>query len=194
MTKDLPQATPAPELPLSLPFRVAALPTRKPTHFSLTPDPSRRAAIAEALDLLELPKFTFKGELRPLGRHDFVLEATLIASVVQPCSVTLAPVPARIEEKVVRRYLADFVFPEGDEVEMPEDDTTEPLPDVIDVGQVALEALALALPLYPRAEGVELGTAVFTAPGAEPIKDEDVKPFAGLAALKDKLAGGPDKE
>ena len=149
--------------------------------------------MAAALDLLELPKFAFKGELRPIGRHDFMLEATLTASVVQPCSISLAPVPAKVSETVIRRYLADFAVPEGDEVEMPEDDTTEPLPEVIDVGHVALEALSLALPLYPRAAGVELGDALFAAPGTEPIRDEDLKPFAGLAALKDKLGGGTDK-
>lgn len=77
---------------------------------------------------------------------------------------------------------------------MPEDDSVEPLPDVIDVGVVATEALALALPLYPRAEGAELGEAVFTAPGEAPLRDGDLKPFAGLAALKDRLGGGNSGE
>ena len=178
--------------PLSHPFRVAALPTRKPMRFSLSPDAPTRAAMAESLGLLQLPVFRFVGELRSSGRHDFILEATLEAKIVQPCSVSLAPVPGTISEMVTRRYLADYVVPEGDEVEMPEDDTTDPLPEVIDVGVVALEALALALPLYPRAPGAELGEAVFAAPGTAPITDADLKPFAGLAALKDRLATPPD--
>ena len=124
--------------PLSHPFRVAALPTRKPMRFSLSPDAPTRAARAESLGLLQFPVFRFAGELRSSGRHDFILEATLEAKIVQPCSVSLAPVPATISEKVTRRYLADYVVPEGDEVEMPEDDTTDPLPEVIDVGVVAL--------------------------------------------------------
>jgi uncharacterized metal-binding protein YceD (DUF177 family) len=51
------------------------------------------------------------------------------------------------------------------------------------------EALALALPLYPRAPGAELGEAAFTEPGKPVLRDEDARPFAGLAHLRDKLKG-----
>ncbi len=47
--------------------------------------------------------------------------------------------------------------PTDDEAEMPEDDTAEPLPEVIDPGAVMFEALALALPDYPRAPKAETG-------------------------------------
>ena len=180
--------------PVSLPFRVAALSARKPTRFALKPDAAERAAMAQALDLLDLPAFELKGEIAPEGRNDFRLTAKMVARVVQPCAVTLAPVTTDLTEDVVRRYDADFVVPDADEVEIPEDDTTEPLPEVIDVGAVALEALTLALPLYPRAPGAEIGEAVFAAPGVAPIRDEDLKPFAGLAALKSRLEGGGEKE
>jgi hypothetical protein len=52
---------------------------------------------------------------------------------------------------------------------------------------VLAEALALALPDYPRAPGAELGQAVFAEPGIEPLRDEALRPFAGLAAFKDRL-------
>lgn len=174
--------------PLHHPLRTGALSPRKPTRFDLRPEASVRAAIASALDLLDLPAFRFRGELRPTGRSDYLLEAELTASVVQPCSVTLAPVPATIAETVRRNYLSNWQDPEGDEVEMPEDDTQEPLPEVIDLGAVAIEALALSLPLYPRAPDVALGEAVFAPPGSEPLREADLKPFAGLAALRDRLA------
>jgi uncharacterized metal-binding protein YceD (DUF177 family) len=177
------------------PLRTGALSPRKPTRFDLRPDAAIRADIAASLDLLALPAFRFRGELRPTGRSDYQLEAELTADVVQPCSVTLAPVPAKIAETVRRAYLSNWQEPEGDEVEMPEDDTQEPIPEVIDLGAVAIEALALALPLYPRAPGVALGEAVFSPPGSEPLREADLKPFAGLAALRDRLAapdGGPD--
>ena len=70
---------------------------------------------------------------------------------------------------------------------MPDDDTIEPLPDVIDLGAVLAEALALNLPLYPRADGAHLDQAVFTEPGKLPMTDEDARPFAGLAGLRDQL-------
>ena len=93
-----------------------------------------------------------------------------------------------------RRYLADMKVPEGDEVEMPEDDTSEPLPEVIDLSEVAAEALALALPEYPRAPGAELGEAVHAAPGVAPLTDAALKPFAGLASLAERLAAKDGKD
>lgn len=178
-----------PDLPLSRPHRVAGLSGRKPLRFDLAPDAEVRARMAAALGLLDLPEFRFKGELRPVGRQDLELLARLEARAVQPCSVTLAPVPCRIDEEVRRRYLADWQEPEAEEAEIPEDDTAEPLPEVIDLGAVAIEALALALPLYPRAEGVDRGEAAFAPPGAAPLSDADLKPFAGLQALKSRLEG-----
>lgn len=167
---------------------------RKPLRFDLVPDPSGRQAVAGDLDLLDLPEMRFSGVVRPAGK-DVVLEAVLTATVVQPCSVTLDPVTTRIDEAVSRRYVADWVEPEGDEVEVPEDVTVEPLPQAIDVAEVAIEALALALPLYPRAPGADLGEAVFAPPGVAPLRAEDMRPFAGLAALKDRLAPpGDDTE
>lgn len=175
------------EPPFRHPLRSASLSSRKPTRFDLRPDAATRAAIGSMLGLLELPSVRFRGEIRPSGRNDFLLEGELTAAIVQPCSVTLAPVPATISEPVRRLFLADWQEPVGDEVEMPEDDTQEPLPEIIDLGAVALEALELALPLYPRAPGVALGEAVFAPPGAAPLRDEDVKPFASLAALRDRM-------
>lgn len=180
--------------PLHHPLRSATLSSRKPTRFDLRPDAATRASMATALGLLDLPTFRFRGEIRPAGRSDFLLEGELTAAIVQPCSVSLAPVPANIAEPVRRLYLADWQEPEGDEVEMPEDDSQEPLPEVIDLGAVAMEALELALPLYPRAPGIALGEAVFAPPGAAPLRDDDVKPFASLAALRDRLAGSEGGE
>jgi uncharacterized metal-binding protein YceD (DUF177 family) len=172
----------------SQPYRVAALPTRKPMRFTFAPDAAGRAALAAELGLLDLPELQLVGEIRAAGRSDYTLEAMLTARVVQPCSITLAPVPARLSEAVRRSYVRDYTLPDADEVEL-DDDSTDPLPEVIDVADVAREALALALPLYPRAPGAELGQAVYAEPGTAPLKDEDLRPFAGLAALKAKLQG-----
>lgn len=171
-----------PALP-ELPFKVAAISGRQSTHVKFRPSAPDRAAIAAELGLLELPAFEFEGEIRPLGKRDLILTARLKAQVVQPCVVTLGPVPATLDEAVTRKFLSDWQEPEADEVEIPEDDTTEPLGEVIDAAAVAIEALALALPLYPRAPGAALGEAVFAAPGAEPLRDADLRPFAGLAGL-----------
>jgi hypothetical protein len=59
------------------------------------------------------------------------------------------------------------------------------LPAVLDLAALMTEALVLALPLYPRAPGAELGSAVFAEPGTAPMTDESARPFARLGLLKD---------
>ena len=169
-------------------YRVADLPPNRPVAFDLRPDPQQTAALAQQLGLSGLRKLSFKGSLQAEGSRDWRLEAQLGATVTQPCVVTLAPVTTRLDEPVTRRFLTHMPEPDdAEEVEMPEDETIEPLGDVIDLGAVMAEALALALPLYPRAEGAELEETVLTEPGKTPLRDEDINPFAGLAALRDTL-------
>ncbi|MFT3689919.1 YceD family protein [Paenirhodobacter sp.] len=170
-------------LPWRHPVKIAELAARKPTRFDLIPDAETRACIAEWAGITALATLRLKGELTPKGRHDWLLTAALTARVEQPCVITLTPVVTDLSETVERRYLADMPEPEGDEIEMPEDDSAEPLPATIDLAAVALEALELALPLYPRAEGAEFSDTTVTEPGAAPITDEDVKPFANLRSL-----------
>lgn len=168
-------------------LRVAGLSGRKPTRFHLAPDGGARAALAGALGLLDLPALDLAGEIRPEGRGDFTLEARLRAHAVQPCSVTLAPVPARVDVPVLRRYIADWQDPEAEESEIPEDESLEPLPEVIDLVDLAAEALMLALPLFPRAPGAELGARSFAPPGAAPIEDEVIRPFDALKGLAEAM-------
>lgn len=172
-------------------IRAARLPDGTATPFRIVPDAAETASIAEALDLVALRKVRLEGVFEPLGRGDWRLSARLGATAVQRCVVTLEPVTTRIDQDIARTYLADGIAePEG-ESEMPEDDTVEALPDEIDLLAVLTEGLALALPDYPRAEGVELDETTFTAPGVAPLTDDDVKPFAALKVLK---GGSSDTE
>lgn len=171
---------------------LARLSRTGPTPFALAPEAPERAALAAALGVLSLRKLRFSGRLIPEGRRDWRLEADLGATVVQACVVTAEPVTTRIDEPVLRRYLADLPEPEGDEIEIPEDDSAEQLPVSLDLGAVMAEALALALPPYPRAPGAELGEARFAPPGTAPLSDADTRPLSGLAALRDRLRGTDD--
>lgn len=166
------------------------LPSAKITRafsFEMKPDAETRAALAKELDILGIKKLTFVGEIGPDGRKDLSLAGQLGATVVQTCAVTLDPVTTRIDEPVARRFVANFEMSEDSEAEMPDDDTIEPLPDEIDLSVIMTEALALNLPPWPRAPGVELVDIAVTVPGKAPMTDDDAKPFAALKALKDKL-------
>lgn len=173
-------------------LRVAHLRARGEQAFDLVPSAATRKMIAEELGLSDLRKLRLQGRVSADGA-DCVLDAHLGATVVQPCVVTLDPVTTRIDETVTRRFSPEADRPEdlgGDEMEMPEDDTLEPLEPDIDLNRVLIEALSLALPPWPRRDDAELGRATAAADGVEPLTDEDTKPFAGLAALRDKLKDG----
>ena len=183
-----PAANPA----YSHPLRVADLPLGRDHTFELGPDAAARGRIADLLGLPRIRKLRFAGRLSPLGRTDWQLDADLGATVVQECVITLEPVTTRIDEPVRRTFLsAGLEMPEAEEMEMPDDDTVEALPDTLDLGAVMIEALALALPPYPQIEGARAMLTDYTEPGQSALDDDAVKPFAGLAALRDKL-GKPD--
>lgn len=168
-------------------LRVADLPQNTPTAFEIIPDKDTLTALAAEMGVNAVRKLRFTGEIKAMGKKDWKLTGRLGATVVQDCVVTLEPVTTRIEEQVEITYLARVETPEGAEVEMPEDDSIEPLGTHIDPAAVMAEALALHIPAYPRKDGAELGEAVYAEDGVQPMRDEDTKPFAGLAALRGQL-------
>ena len=112
---------------------------------------------------------------------------------MQACVVSLDSVTTRLDEAIRRLYVADLPEVVGNEIEMPEDDSIEALTSEINLLDVAVEALALALPQFPRKQDAELGEAVFAEPGVTPMTDDEAKPFAKLGVLKDALKKESDR-
>lgn len=175
-------------------FRVSELAPNTATSFELRPDADRLRSLAADLGVSALRKVSFAGAVRGTGAADWRLDAQLGATIVQPCVVTLEPVSTRIDTRVERLYLDDYSEDDAPEAEIPQDDTIEPLGLWIDPDAVMLEALALMIPLYPRAEDARLGAFVVAEPGVTPMRDEDARPFAGLAALKDQMGAKDDPD
>ena len=172
-------------------LRVADLAQNRPTQFDLRLDSAENKTLATQLGLSAVRKLRFAGTLTAQDKRDWQLQARLGTTVVQRCVVTLDPVTTRIDIDVARIFLAHWTSPDEEEIELPEDDTIEPLGKTIDLNAVLSEALALALPAYPRKTDADLGEAVFTRPGHAPMRDEDARPFAGLANLRDALKKTP---
>ena len=175
---------PAP--PLRHPVRVAALDPEggEANRVRLVPDADARARIAEFLELEAVERLALTGSLSPIA-EGWEFRGKLTAKVVQACVVTLAPVPGVIDTPVRRRFIEEMEAPLEDERVLGEEDMDppEPLGSEIDLGQLAVETLALVLDPWPRAEG-----AALEAPGDEAPE----RPFAALAELKDKLAREED--
>lgn len=162
---------------LSLPLRVADLNARATYRFHLRPNAAARLQLARDLGVLAVRKLAFRGTLTPEGRRDWRLDADLGATAVQACVITAEPVTTRIDTPVVRRFVRDMPVSTEPEAEIPEDDTLEPLGPVIDPGAVMAEALALALPDYPRAPDASLPDSLT---GEDAVR---VSPFAALRGL-----------
>ncbi|MBB5516367.1 uncharacterized metal-binding protein YceD (DUF177 family) [Rubricella aquisinus] len=155
-----------------------------------TATPAEQEALAAILDAIEVPKFRMTATLSPLGRDGWSLKGSVRATVIQPCVVSLRPVVSRIDAPISLRYMPEE-RPNADiEVmtELSDDVDTEPLTPQIDVGLAAQEALALALPPYPRHKDASL-PAMDDAGDTPDAAEEKPNPFAALSELRDKLEG-----
>lgn len=170
-------------------LHLAQMSMNKPHPFRIEPDVPDMARMAEELGILALKKVRFEGAMYPEDAENWRLEAQLGATVVQSCVVTLDPLTTRIDEEIIRKFRKDWpgVDTELEEVEMPEDETIDPLVDHIDLKAIMQEAIALALPPYPRNTETPLESAQYAPPGVTPMTDADAKPFAALAKLKDQI-------
>lgn len=136
-------------------------------------EPAERDALARRFGLVELVRLT---AALTLVREAAGIRVTgqVHASGSQPCVATAEPVAFLITEPIA--LLLTETRPDGDDVELVDADLeTEPLDgDVIDMGEIAAQAMALALDPYPRSK----------LPAPDIITEEqarmDASPFAIL--------------
>jgi uncharacterized metal-binding protein YceD (DUF177 family) len=113
-------------------------------------------------------------EIRKVARDCWDIRGRLTADVVQSCVVTGKPLPESVDFTLEERYVRLVDDIRSVEVDL---DGVEPLKNgFIDLGEMVIQSLALAVTAWPRATDV----AEYTEP--EPVKSDH--PFAGLAAIK----------
>lgn len=173
-------------------LKVSELDNSRPHDVDLSLTREEADALARDLGIDGARKLRLSGRLSPVGKADWRFTGEIGATVTQPCVVTLEPVTTRIDAPVERLWLRDMPEITAEESEAPEDVSTDPLGSHIDLAALLGEALALNLPDYPRADGAHLEETNFTAPGETAMTDDDARPFAGLAGLRDKLAAKDD--
>lgn len=142
-----------------------------------------RAALARRFGAEAAPRFSVDVRIEAWEDGWRVVGAAR-ARVTQTCVVTLEPVDAVIDEPIDRRFTADPArAAAAPDIDPEAEDPPELLGDVIDVGEIAAETVALALPAHPRADG-----AVYDAPEDD---DEEAapRPFAALEELKRRMQG-----
>ena len=166
----------------------------KPFDFHLILSNQKVAELVKRLDLLSMKKVSLIGILSPLSINEWSLKAELRATVKQKCVISFKPVRTIVCETIIRIFspAASQNTPKVDDDDGTSpvmfDDTLHELNDYIDLDEIIFEELNLILPLYPKIEGAELGSYSVTEPGAKPLTEENIKPFAQLSKLKDKLS------
>lgn len=143
---------------------------------SIKADAEECAAIAARLGILSVESLTAELQLFRDLTGDVNMVGHLVADITQACVVTLDPVAQHVDTQIYQRFSGRNADDEGDD-----EDPVEPIvEDEIEVGDVIVQNLALALDPYPRAPKAEF----------EEVDDEAGKPtgpFAALAALRDDM-------
>ena len=173
-------------------IKFANLNTVKTNSFHWRCDAINKSQIAKELDLLSVEKIDFKGKISAHGKRKWLLSGKLGATAIQECVVTLEAVKCRIDEKIKRIYIPAEEIPslEKDDirdVELELDENLEPLTNSLDLSTIALEALALALPDYPRSNNAEYVTRSIGIDDQIVAEENSQNPFAILNTLKEKL-------
>ncbi len=157
-------------------------------------DEADREVIAERLDLQAVARFELGGVIRRLGsKGDAILTGTVSADVTQTCVVTLDPIEATASADIHVRLIHAGSMEFGRDVEIDLDDEDVELieGDTVDLGDIAVQYLAMSLDPYPRkpvslAEAAKLGLADAAEVEAESDVSGRKNPFAVLQQLKDK--------
>ena len=147
---------------------------------TLEPDAAARARIVKALDLASLDSFTAEMNLAP-SPAGWRLSGRVRASLAQTCGITLEPLPLEIDASFALT-LAEAVDEESEEIVITMDDESPDLIEngQIDLGQYAVEQLALKLDPFPRKPGAEF---------VQPPEPAEISPFAVLKRLRSSDEG-----
>lgn len=165
-----------PPLPYSEPLRLHHIGTG--VQRRLKPDAEAIKRIVRALDLQALDMFEVDINLVPTV-SGWRLDGRVMADAVQTCGLTLEPLPVRIDRKFSVQ-MVEATEHEADEnaeidLELDDDSADQIEGGSLDLGQYAVEQLALSLDPFPRKPG-----AVFE----QPPEPGEISPFAVLKGLR----------
>lgn len=144
---------------------------------TLEPDADVRKRIARALDLQGLEDFVVDLSVVPTpSTSEWTLKGRVTAHAVQTCGLSLEPLPVDVDRRFSIQ-LVEAAPQETDEIEVTLDEEDADLIEdgKIDLGQYAVEQLALSLDPFPRKPGAEF---------VQPEEPNEISPFAALKALK----------
>ncbi len=133
-------------------------------------------ALARRLQLPAVASLRCRFRLSPPLAGQVAAEAELRAEVTRICVVSLEPFEAVVGERFALRFVPEGA--EADEIDPEAPDECPYVGDAIDLGESAVEQLALALDPYPRMPGLTP-----PQPPQEADRPDGPHPFAALGRL-----------
>ncbi len=138
-------------------------------------DADEREAVAARLGVAAIAELAcrFRLAMVPGEFGRLIGDGFLRARLTRDCVVTLDP----FEERIAEAFRVRFV-PEGSESDDDDPEADDEVPyasAMIDLGEAAVEQLALMMAPYPRKPGVAL---------AEDVEEQSASPFAALARFR----------
>jgi uncharacterized metal-binding protein YceD (DUF177 family) len=177
-------AAPTPEF--SRPVSVARLGSDS-ASYQIAANPREAAALAIRFGIPAVHSLEATVNLQRRPGGDIAFMADLRAAVTQSCVVTLAPLDVTIAEPFTLVFRAGIDEDEADRIALEdlEDEIVEPLvDDVIDIGEVVAQQLALALDPYPRSPDLPTeGEGLVLGDGDRAAAPKPDSPFAALKRL-----------
>ncbi len=163
----------------SRPFEIAEL-TAAELPFEVAAQPAERQALARRPTPAPRPPAAPAPGDRAGAGGVVRVRGVLRAQVVQRCVVTLEPVPAELEVPFERTFLRGGGSERLLELDVEQLDLEPLLGDVLDLGEVVTEELALALDPYPRAAGADEALAELGVRREGEEQASETSPFAVL--------------
>jgi uncharacterized metal-binding protein YceD (DUF177 family) len=151
-------------------------------NMKLVADVQARSGLMARFDLAALTSLEAELSLRHEAA-DIVATGRFTAELAQYCIASNDPVPAKIDEAIHIRFIAEPTV--SGEFELEPDDCETMFHDgqTIDLGEAVAQSLGLALNPYPRSPEAE---KILKAAGVK--SEEEAAPLGALAGLKDLLA------
>jgi hypothetical protein len=172
--------TPEGQAEFSRPVSAESIGQRDQLH-EIEATEAERAALARRFDLVSLDALRATIRLRRMSGGLIEAKGRYLAEVVQSCVVTLEPVPARLAEEFRVLY---STRPAEQQREVIVSAETEDPPEaavrgMIDLGEAAVQQMALALDPYPRAPGARLARET-----SGKLAEGEESPFSVLAGRR----------
>ncbi len=160
----------------------------KAKYFNVEPNDEEKEKIIERLGIISLPEFKAKFSLKAFTASSLImLRGSFEAVVGLKCVVSLDDFNQKISDEFEITFDSKLAKHKGEEyvLDMEDETDAEPIENgIIDLGEIAVQYLSLALPDFPRKEGSELVCSSKDVAFNQEIETKKSSPFDVLAKLK----------